>query len=179
MPQLVIIAGPNGAGKTTFASDYFTGPRAHFVFVNADEIAGEAVRRGAPQQQADIRAARTMLERVDSLVTARADFAFETTLATLSYAPKLRAWRRIGYVASLVYLRLPSVEASVERVRRRVMAGGHGIPEEIIRRRFGTSAVYFENLYKSIVDRWYIFESADGEFARRHLGIRNEAGIGN
>jgi predicted ABC-type ATPase len=164
VPQVVIVAGPNGAGKTTFASNYLIGPRAHFSFVNADEIAREAAGRGAPQRRADIRAARMMLERIDSLVTARADFAFETTLATLSCAPKLRAWRRIGYVASLVYLRLPSIEASVERVRRRVMAGGHGIPEEIIRRRFGTSGAYFENLYKSIVDRWYVFDSADGEF---------------
>lgn len=61
-------------------------------------------------------------------------------------------------------LRLPSVEASIERVRRRVAAGSHGIPEETIRRRFGTSVAYFEEIYKSIVDRWYIFESAEGEF---------------
>jgi predicted ABC-type ATPase len=164
VPQVVIIAGPNGAGKTTFASNYLVGPRTHFSFVNADEIAREVARRGAPQRQADVRAGRTMLERIDNLVTARTDFAFETTLATLSYARKIRAWRRSGYVASLLYLRLPSVEASIERVRRRVMAGGHGIPEEIIRRRFGTSAAYFEDIYKSIVDRWYIFDSAEGEF---------------
>jgi predicted ABC-type ATPase len=51
-------------------------------------------------------------------------------------------------------------------VRRRVLAGGHGIPEEIIRRRFDKSSAYFENLYKSLVDRWYIFESVEGEFAQ-------------
>lgn len=165
MPQVVIIAGPNGAGKTTFASDYLTGSRAHFAFVNADEIARDVVGHGAsPHRQADIRAARIMLGRIDDLVAAGADFAFETTLATLSYAQKIPAWRRAGYVASLVYLRLPSIEASIGRVRRRVAAGGHGIPEEIIRRRFATSAAYFENLYKSIVDRWYVFESTDGQF---------------
>jgi predicted ABC-type ATPase len=164
VPHVIIIAGPNGAGKTTFASDYLTGPRAQFAFVNADEIAREVAHRGLPQRQADIHAARIMLERIDNLAAASADFAFETTLATLSYARKIPAWRRSGYVASLVYLRLPSIEASVERVQRRVMAGGHTIPEEIIRRRFGKSAAYFENLYKSIVDRWYIFQSTDGEF---------------
>ncbi len=164
MPQVLIIAGPNGAGKTTFASDYLVGPRAHFVYVNADEIAREVASRGLPRQQVDMRAARIMLERIDNLVTAGADFAFETTLAALSYARKIPLWRRSGYVATLVYLRLPSVEASVERVRRRVAAGGHGIPEEIIRRRFGKSAAYFENLYKSIVDRWYIWQSIEGDF---------------
>lgn len=164
MPQVIVIAGPNGAGKTTFASDYLVGVREHFAFVNADEIARETGQPNLRQQSADVRAARIMLERIDGLVTAGTDFAFETTLATLSYARKIPLWRRSGYVASLVYLRLPSAEASVERVRRRVAAGGHGIPDEIIRRRFGKSAVYFENLYKSIVDKWYIWDSVEGDF---------------
>lgn len=164
MPQVIIIAGPNGAGKTTFASTYLVGPRAQFAFVNADEIAREVARSDQSQPQADIRAARIMLERIDDFVTARTDFAFETTLAILSYAPKVRVWRRLGYIASLVYLRLPSIEASLERVQRRVALGGHTIPEETIRRRFGKSAAYFENPYKSLVDRWYIWESVEGDF---------------
>ena len=172
MPHVVIIAGPNGAGKTTFATNYLIGPRAHFTFVNADEIARAVASTATPQRQTDIRAARIMLERIDDLITSRADFAFETTLATLSYARKIRAWRLSGYVASLVYLRLPSVEASVERVRRRVTSGGHGIPEEIIRRRFGTSTAYFEDLYKSIVDRWYIFDSIEADFVLAQSGDR-------
>jgi len=102
VPQVIIIAGPNGAGKTTFASDYLVGPRAHFAFVNADEIAREARQRNLRLQSANVRAARIMLERIDTLVTAGADFAFETTLATLSYARKIPVWRRSGYVVSLV-----------------------------------------------------------------------------
>ena len=164
MPTLIIIAGPNGAGKTTFASNYLVGPRVHFAFVNADEIAREAGQRNLPHQSADMRAARIMLDRIDRLATTRTDFAFETTLATLSYARKIFAWRQSGYHVSLVYLRLPSLEASMERVRRRVEAGGHSIPKKVIRRRFAKSAAYFDDLYKSIVDRWYIFESTDGEF---------------
>ena len=165
MPQVIIIAGPNGAGKTTFANSYLVGPRARFAFVNADEIAREVGHRDLRPQSADVRAARIMLERIDNLVAAGGDFAFETTLATLSYAQKIPRWRQSGYVVSLVYLRLPSLEASIARVRRRVEAGGHDIPEEIIRRRFGKSPAYFENFYKSIVDRWYIWESAEGDFA--------------
>jgi len=99
------------------------------------------------------------------LVKAGADFAFETTLATLTYAQKIHTWRRSGCIVSLVYLRLPTIEASVERVRRRVVAGGHGIPEDIIRRRFGKSSAYFENLYRLLVDKWYIFDSVEGDFA--------------
>lgn len=164
MPEVVIIAGPNGAGKTTFASEYLPAARRHLEFVNADEIARAVSRPGLPQQQSDRRAARMMLERINDLVDANADFMFETTLATLTYARKIPLWRKRGYTVSLIYLRLPSVDASLARVRKRVAAGGHGIPEETIRRRFGKSASYFETTYKSVVDEWYIWDSFEGAF---------------
>ena len=44
-------------------------------------------------------------------------------------------------------------------------AGGHGIPEETIRRRFEKSMSYFESTYKSIVDEWYVWDSVDDGFA--------------
>jgi predicted ABC-type ATPase len=162
--EIVIIAGPNGAGKTTFASEYLPAEPERFVFVNADEIAGE-VAQGMSRQKADARAARIMLQRIDDLGDSGADFAFETTLATLSYARKIPLWRRAGYVVSLIYLRLSDVEAAVRRVRRRVEAGGHDIAESVIRRRFEKSVVYLEKIYKPIVDKWYIWNSVEGSFA--------------
>jgi predicted ABC-type ATPase len=164
VPSIVIIAGPNGAGKTTFASEYLAGAGQQMAFVNADEIAREIVRADLPRQQADTRAARIMLERIDDLVEAAADFAFETTLATLTYARKIPRWQQRGYAVSLIYLRLPSAEASVSRVRRRVEAGGHDIPEAVIRRRFGRGADYLEKVYKPLVDEWYIWDSLEGAF---------------
>jgi predicted ABC-type ATPase len=105
-----------------------------------------------------------MLERIDELAAAGAGFMFETTLATLTYARKIPQWRRSGYTVSLIYLRLPTIAASVDRVRRRVEAGGHGIAEETIRRRFDKSRAYLEDIYKSIVDKWYIWDSREGSF---------------
>jgi predicted ABC-type ATPase len=146
---VVIIAGPNGAGKTTFASEYRPAPNKSFAFVNADEIARELTGFGPPSRQADMRSARMMIDQIDRLAADSADFMIETTLATLTYAQKIPAWRPSGYVVTLIYLRLVSVEASLDRVRRRVEAGGHAIPPEDIRRRFDRSAAYLENIDKS------------------------------
>ncbi|MBV9428918.1 MAG: zeta toxin family protein [Bradyrhizobiaceae bacterium] len=162
MPTLIIIAGPNGAGKTTFAREYLSAEQRHFEFVNADEIA--RMREGRDTQVSDVGAARIMLSRIDELAEAGADFVIETTLANLSYAPKILSWRRRGYLVSLVYLRLDSVNDSVARIRRRVVAGGHGIPEDTIRRRFGKSLRYFDTIYRPIVDEWYVWASGEGAF---------------
>jgi predicted ABC-type ATPase len=173
VPTLIIIAGPNGAGKTTFAREYLAAEERRFEFVNADEIARGLSGEDA-QVTSDVFAARLMLRRIDELVEASTDFAIETTLANLSYAQKIPAWRKLGYLVSLAYLRLESVDESISRVRKRVAAGGHGIAEDALRRRFGKSWTYFETIYQPIVDEWYVWASRESEFTlinswdRRH-----------
>jgi predicted ABC-type ATPase len=173
VPTLIIIAGPNGAGKTTFAREYLAAEERRFEFVNADEIA-RGLSREDIQFSSDVIAARMMLNRIIELVEAGADLAVETTLANLTYAQKIPAWRKLGYLVSLAYLRLESVDESIARVRKRVAAGGHGIPENVLRRRFGKSWTYFEALYRPVVDEWYVWASREGVFTlinswdRRH-----------
>jgi predicted ABC-type ATPase len=165
VPDLIIIAGPNGAGKTTFANAYFR-EEERFAFVNADEFAHDLAALDLSEPQRDIRSARLMLERIDALAGTGVEFVFETTLASLTYAPKVPLWQQSGYHVVLIYLRLPSAEASIARVRKRVQAGGHAIPEETIRRRFARSWTYFETAYKPIVDDWYVYDSVEGDFVR-------------
>jgi predicted ABC-type ATPase len=164
MPEVIIVAGPNGAGKTSFANKHFDTQRAGLVYLNADEIARRPEFAALSQSNRDLRSGREMLWQIDALVAARMSFMFETTLASRAYARKIIAWQQQGYTVALIYLRLPSADMSVERVRRRVTQGGHGLPEGVIRRRFAKSGHYFETLYKSLVDEWYIWESLEGEF---------------
>jgi predicted ABC-type ATPase len=165
VPDLIIIAGPNGAGKTTFAKDLLAS-EVRYEFVNADEIMRTLALQPDVHGRSDILAGRVMLDRINELVSAGADFAIETTLATLTYARKIPSWRKQGYNVSLYYLRLNSVADSLDRVRRRVAVGGHDIAPEIIERRFGKSIDYFETIYKPIVNVWYEWESREGRFER-------------
>ena len=174
MPEIILIAGPNGAGKTSFAREYLPEERAGFVFVNADEIAVSIDRTGLNQTEIDMRAARQMLTQIEALAAAQADFVVETTLASLTYAAKIPRWRRDGYRVILFYLRLPNVEASLERVRRRVAAGGHDIPEVTIRRRFAKSRSYLDAHYKPTVDEWYVWDSLEGSFKLAESWARHD-----
>jgi predicted ABC-type ATPase len=164
MQKIIILAGPNGAGKTSFANEYLTTAKELLVYVNADEIARAIADRSLTQEQTNIQAGRQMLARLEALAESGADFMFETTLASLSYAQKIRAWQARGSSVALIYLRLPNVDMSIERVRRRVAAGGHDVPENVIRTRFTKSTAYLELLYKPIVNEWYIWDSLEGGF---------------
>jgi predicted ABC-type ATPase len=158
MPTLVLLAGPNGAGKTTFINDFLRQRTVTFQFVNPDEVARSLAGAGPAR---DLAAGRLVIERLDALFAERADVVLETTLATRSHAVRIREWRAAGYQVELVYLRVPSADFSVARVARRVARGGHGIPEDTLRRRFLLSLEYLETVYKPIVDEWEVYASSD------------------
>jgi predicted ABC-type ATPase len=64
-----------------------------------------------------------MLQRIRELARERRDFAFETTLASRTFAPWLRKLQSQGHRFHLVYLWLPTVELAVGRVAERVRRG--------------------------------------------------------
>jgi len=122
MANLYVISGCNGAGKTTASYTVLPDMLHCKEFVNADEIA-----KGLSPFQPDkvaIEAGRIMLNRIKDLINQNVDFAFETTLATRSYAKLIREAQSKGYFVTLVYFWLNSPELAVERVKNRVISGG-------------------------------------------------------
>lgn len=121
-PSVVVLAGPNGAGKSTAAPALLHGRLAVEQFVNADEIARGLA--GFAPETAAIPAGRIMVARLKELARTRANFAFETTLASRSFAPWLASLVAGGYRFHLVFLWLPSADLAVARVADRVRLGG-------------------------------------------------------
>lgn len=155
--KIIVIAGPNGAGKTTFARSFLPLEAQCPRFINADLIAA-GLAPFAPETAA-IRAGRLMLEEIAGSVRRSESFAFETTLAGLSYVPHIKAWRAAGYHVSLFFLALPNAEVAIARVALRVSQGGHRIPEEVIRRRFAAGAQNLETAYKPAVNAWAKYDN--------------------
>ncbi len=152
MPNLFILAGPNGAGKSTSASEILSGTRRVDEFVNADVIARD-------QGLSDVAAGRQTLARLEALAAARRDIAFETTLASRMLLPRIQAMQRTGYVFHLTFFWLPSADMAVERVAKRVAAGGHSIPEDVIRRRYERGLDNFFNAYSPAANTWVLMDN--------------------
>ena len=141
-PICTIIAGPNGAGKTTFALDYLPLVDCH-IFLNADMIAAGLAPFRAETKR--VEAGKLFLREIEQSIVSRENFAFETTLSGKAHLSKVRRMLAEGWRVNLIYLWLPRVEASTNRVKRRVQQGGHNIPEQDIRRRYPRS---LENLFR-------------------------------
>jgi predicted ABC-type ATPase len=166
--KILIIAGPNGAGKTTFAQEFLPDEASCPHFVNADLIAA-GLSPFSPELVA-VRAGRIMLEQISDHVRKGDSFAFETTLSGKIYQRLIPQWRGLGYVVKLFFLELPTPEMAVARVRQRVAAGGHNVPEEVIRRRFESGRRNFEYIYKPLVDEWVLYDNSGEEPVRLDEG---------
>ena len=178
MPNLYIIAGCNGAGKTTASFTVLPEMLDCDEFINADEIA-RGLSPLSPDKVA-IEAGRIMLSRIDKLINNQQDFAFETTLSTKSYKNTIQKARQSGYTITLIFFWLDSTELAIERVRTRVLEGGHDIPKSVIKRRYYSGIINLFNLYMPICDYWMIFNNsvspseliAEG-YGDRDLDIKN------
>ena len=98
--------------------------------------------------------------RLRELTERRVSFAFETTLASRTFAPWLRDLKASGYEIQMLFLWLPSAEFALDRVADRVRAGGHDVPAETVRRRYRAGLRNFLSLYEPLVSAWRLYDSS-------------------
>src|SRR5205814_9006875 len=113
-PSIVVIAGPNGAGKTTVAPLLLQGALGVTEFVTADAIGHGLSAFNA--QSAAVAAGRLMLKRVKELADRNVSLAFETTLASRTFAPWLKELTAGGYSLNIVLPWRPPPALAVARV---------------------------------------------------------------
>jgi predicted ABC-type ATPase len=159
--NLYIIAGCNGAGKTTATFTILPEIINCKEFVNADEIA-KGLSPFQPEKVA-FESGRIMLNRINELLKENQSFAFETTLSTKSYKQKIILAREKGYSIRLLFFLLQSIELAKERVRMRVLEGGHNIENDVIERRYKNGLKNLFELYLPIVDNAFIFDNSNGK----------------
>jgi predicted ABC-type ATPase len=155
----MVVAGANGSGKSTSAPALLRDALEVTEFINADTIAA-GLSAFRPQSVA-VAAGRIMLARMRSLAIARENFAFETTLASRSFTPWLKQLRKGGYRVHILFLWLRNEELAVRRVAERARAGGHDVPEDVVRRRYQAGLRNFFGLYVPLADSWQMLDNSE------------------
>jgi len=158
--KLYVIAGCNGAGKTTASFTILPEILDCKEFVNADEIA-KGLSPFQPEK-VSFQAGRIMLNRIKELLSENKSFAFETTLSSLSYQNKIVEAKQKGYRVTLLFFWLQNTELAKERVRIRVLEGGHNIEPEVIERRYIRGIKNLFDIYLPLVDGALIFDNSEG-----------------
>lgn len=133
-PICTVLGGPNGSGK----SSVYEKLRPPGLFINADNIEAE-LSRELPPGERRIKAGRMVVQRIREAIEERQDFVFETTLSSRHALGVMHNARAAGFFVGLLYIVTSDPSENVKRVARRVLMGGHDIPEADIRRRYDGS----------------------------------------
>ncbi|NEJ25743.1 hypothetical protein GR247_37545 [Rhizobium leguminosarum] len=133
-PSCIILGGPNGSGKSSaYAKLQLDG-----VWINADEIAKE-LTGSSDGRAAAMAAGRAAIRKLAEMIDTKTSFIYETTLSSQQSINLMRDAKAAGFSVGLYYTALDNVETNIRRVKERVEAGGHDIPERDIRRRYAGS----------------------------------------
>ena len=171
MPKLYIISGCNGSGKTTASYTILPDLLNCRQFVNSDEFA-KSLSPFDPAA-ASVTASRYMVIKINYLLERLEDFAIETTLATRSLLRIVQEAQSKGYEVTVLYFWLASPEMAIQRVHERVAAGGHNIPDAVIRRRYVMGLQYFFESYVPVTDRWILADNSKSPFTVVAEGSRD------
>ena len=163
MPKMYIISGCNGSEKTTASYTMLPEMFQCADFVNSDEFA-KGLSPFDPDR-ASIEASRYMLLKIRYMMDRGKDFTVETTLATRSLKKLILRAQKQGYTVTVLYFWLNSPELAIARVKARVAAGGHNVPEPVIRRRYRTGLLYLFEDYMPLVDQWILADNSEIPFS--------------
>lgn len=143
--NLYLFAGVNGVGKSTMYNSQIEEGIKQSIRINTDEI----VRTfGDWKNNADqIKAAKIAIQLRNHCFEEGKSFNEETTLTGKTILKTIDRAKELGYKIYLYYIGVDSPEIAKERVRNRVLKGGHDISSEVIEKRYYES---LENLKKII-----------------------------
>lgn len=145
MPTLYVLGGANGVGKTTW---YQLGVENKSIdpklpFINIDlivlrELGGYTAENLAKAEQ-------IARERIKVLLQERKDFMVESNLSKSTDYDWIALMRKNGYETVLFFLGTNDVEINKNRVRARVLEGGHAVADAIIEQRYQMGLSYLKS----------------------------------
>jgi predicted ABC-type ATPase len=160
--DVYVLAGPNGAGKSSVIGAGLT--EHGLVFFNPDDAA-KRILAGQPKltrEEANGAGWREGQRLLQEALDRRERFAFETTLGGRTVTSRLESCLDTGGEVRMWFVGLESAELCLARIRARVDAGGHDIPEADVRRRFDSGRENVIRLLPKLTDLRLYDNSAHG-----------------
>lgn len=156
-PLLVMFAGPNGSGKSSVTPVFQSQPGFPDIYINPDEIAltlgGNTMGKA---YEASTIAATQRLKCIEQ----KQSFSFETVMSHPSKLAILETAKIAGFETRVIFVSTEDPNLNVDRVRQRVLDGGHDVPSHKIVSRYHRSLSLLPKA-SEIAERIYLVDNSD------------------
>jgi predicted ABC-type ATPase len=152
-----VVAGPNGSGKSTLTKWNRESFQSTAV-LDPDAVA-KAMHGDGRSSVSAIDAGRAVLLLAGALLQQQQSFVVETTLSGNTYPRMMRRAKALGFHVVLIFIGTANVEINLQRVRDRVIKGGHDVPEEDQRRRYSRSMKNLEIAFR-LADEAILYDNS-------------------
>lgn len=163
-PRLWIVAGPNGSGKSSAYDrsdvDEFGGS---VWIINPDLLTQRimTVERLA-LRAANLAAVQRIEAWLEASISVHQTIGVETVLSTAKYRALVEKAKAVGFEVRLIYVYLRSAELQLDRIRLRVLKGGHDVPADKVRERRERSFAQ-AGWFLDAADEAWIFDNSTSE----------------
>lgn len=148
-PEIVVFAEPNGSGKSTFTEIL----KPMMDYINADEIKNNL-------KCSDLEAAQIAENQREEHLKNKTDFCFETVMSTDRNLKLLQRAIEKGYFIRCYYVLTADPNINVYRIKARVAAGGHNVPQEKVYTRFQKAMDLVSEVVK-VSDICHIYDNSE------------------
>ena len=152
-PVFWIFGGPNGSGKSTaYSRANVEGFGATIWIINPDALTARLQAAEALSlADANLAAVQRLELWLEATLRVHQSVGVETVLSTPKYRRLVELARSLGFKFHLFYVMLDTPDRNIERVRARVLKGGHDVPREKI----------IDRYWRSLAQLPWFLEAAD------------------
>ncbi len=157
---LYLFAGPNGSGKSTLIKDYISYYGLDDIeYICPDIYASELFAGIDDVYERYKRAIEFAGRKREKLLCMRRSMIVETVLSRADKLDFVLSARAMGYKIISVFVCTESADINCQRVRQRVLEGGHDVPEDKLRARYVRSLANLPAL-ADCSDELYVYDNS-------------------
>ena len=154
--EIFLFAGPNGSGKSTIVNDFVQAKKCPVYYICPDNNLDEKLKNN---RTAYIKAMQIAELQRYKAVAENKSFSFESVFSTTAKLDFLKYAKQQGYTITAVYIVTRSPQINIQRIRERVLHGGHDVPKNKIISRYYKSLKLMHDCFV-VADNFSLFDNS-------------------
>jgi len=153
--ELFLFAGPNGSGKSTIVNDFLKRKSCPPYYICPDNNLDNRLK---DNKEAYILAMEKAEIQRYNAVFENKSFSFESVFSTQEKLEFLKFAKSKKYFLTVIYITTKDPKINIERIKMRVLHGGHGVPDDKVISRYYKSMELMSKAVE-IADNFFLYDN--------------------